>query len=54
MEGQWIVENSMMAQELIHRVKKYQSKDGLMLAKIDLKKAYDKMEWTFLDVALEA
>lgn len=41
-----------MAQELVHKVKKHKGKGGLMLAKIDLSKAYDKLEWPFINMVL--
>lgn len=44
----------MVAQELVHCDRKHHSKNGLMIATIDLRKTYDKMEWQFLDAALEA
>ncbi|KAF3455230.1 hypothetical protein FNV43_RR05678 [Rhamnella rubrinervis] len=34
----------------VHKVKKHKGKNGLMLVKIDLKKAYAYLEWSFLDV----
>ena len=39
----------MIAQELIHKIRKQKGKNGLMLLKIDLQKAYDRVEWSFLD-----
>lgn len=52
-EGQWIAENTVVAQELAHKVRKHKGKNGLMLVKLDLKKAYDCLEWGFVDKALE-
>lgn len=43
-EGRWIAENTIIAQELVHKVKKHQGKQGLLLMKIDLQKAYDSLE----------
>lgn len=43
-EGQWIADNTVLAQELTHKVRECKGKGGLMLAKIDLKKAYDRLE----------
>ncbi|KAF3455682.1 hypothetical protein FNV43_RR00324 [Rhamnella rubrinervis] len=38
LKGRWIAENSLVAQELVHKVKKHRGKKGLMLVKLDLKK----------------
>lgn len=54
MKWRWITENSIIAQELIHKIKKHKGLNGLMLLKIDLKKAYDWMEWSFVSKVLEA
>lgn len=43
-EGRWISENMIIAQEVTHKIKKHNSKNGLMLIKVDLKKAYDRLE----------
>lgn len=53
-ESRWIAENTVIAQETMHRVKKHRGKNGLMVVKVDIKKVYDRAEWTFLDQALEA
>lgn len=41
--GRWIADNTILAHELVHKVKKLKEKNGLMVAKIDLKKAYDQL-----------
>lgn len=48
MRGRWIAENTVIAQEIVHKIRKHKGKKGLMLMKMDKKKAYDRMEWTFL------
>ena len=53
-EGRWIAENTVNAHELVHKVKKHKGKNRLMLLKINLKKALDRIEWSFLDVVLGA
>lgn len=35
-EGRWIAENMVIAQEIVHKVKNYKGKDGLMIIKLDL------------------
>lgn len=52
-KGRWTAENSIVGQEVIQKVKKHKGKQGLMVMKIDLKKAFDKMECSFLIKALE-
>ena len=54
MEGHWIAENSIIAQELVHKIKTYKGQNGLLFMKIDIKKAYDRLEWGFMDKALAA
>lgn len=44
MEGHWIAENTILAHELVYKVKKHKGKNGLMLIKVDMKKAYDGIE----------
>lgn len=42
------VDNAIIVQELIHSISKSKGKEGYMAMKIDLKKAYDKLEWGFI------
>lgn len=42
------VDNAIIVQELIHSMSKKKGKDGFMAIKIDLKKAYDRLEWSFI------
>ncbi|KAK3009505.1 hypothetical protein RJ639_013870 [Escallonia herrerae] len=43
-----INDNSIIVQELWHTMRKKKGKNGLMAIKIDMEKAYDKMEWSFI------
>lgn len=52
--GRWIAENTVIAQEVVHCIKKHKRKDGLMMLKKDIRKAYDCMEWSFLVRILKA
>lgn len=52
--GRWIMNNTVIAQEVVHHIKKHKGKNVLMVMKIDMKKAYDKMKWTFLVQVLRA
>uniref|UniRef100_A0A803QE41 Reverse transcriptase domain-containing protein n=1 Tax=Cannabis sativa TaxID=3483 RepID=A0A803QE41_CANSA len=51
--GRWIAETSILTQELVHKIRRKKGKGGLMAIKLDMHKAYDKMEWSFLDKVLE-
>lgn len=52
-EGRWIAENTVNAQEIFHKVRKHKGKNGLMILKLDLQKAYDRLEWTFVMEAMK-
>jgi hypothetical protein len=43
-----IQDNSIMAHELLHSLKSKKGRGGLMAVKIDMEKAFDRMEWDFL------
>lgn len=43
-KGRWIAENTIIAQEIIHTIRNHKGKNGLMVMKIDIRKAYDRME----------
>lgn len=47
-----IQENSIVAYEALHTIKKKQGKDGLVAYKVDMEKAFDKMEWSLILLAL--
>ena len=46
--GQKGIENAIIMKELIHSISKKKGKVGYMAIKIDLEKAYDKLEWSFI------
>lgn len=48
-EGRWIRRNSVIAQDFVHIVKKHKARNVLMLPKLDMKKAYERLEWCFID-----
>lgn len=50
--GRWIAENSVLAQEIMTTLKRKIGKGGLMGLKLDMSKAYDHIEWTFLHKVL--
>lgn len=46
--GRWIVENTLIAQEIASIIfKKTRGKCGLMRIKLDMRKAYDMVEFNF-------
>ncbi|KAL8150827.1 hypothetical protein V2J09_020635 [Rumex salicifolius] len=46
--GRLITDDIVLAQEVIHTLKKKQGKRGYMIMKIDLEKAYDRLRWDFI------
>ena len=42
------VDNVIIVQELIHSMSKKKGREGCMAIKIDLEKAYDRLEWSFI------
>lgn len=47
------VDNVIIAQELIYSLRKRKGKTGFMVMKIDLEKAYDRLEWSFIKMVLK-
>ena len=48
------LDNVVVAQELIHSLDKLKGKVGFMAIKVDLVKAYDRLEWSFIRNVLKA
>ncbi|KAL0000247.1 hypothetical protein SO802_019849 [Lithocarpus litseifolius] len=46
------IDNAIIAQEVIHTLSKKKGRVGFMALKIDLEKAYDKLEWSFIRESL--
>lgn len=44
----WIVENQLIVQELMHSFKRRKVKGRFVAVKVDLQKAYDRVNWKFL------
>lgn len=42
------IDNAIIVQELIHSISRKKGTVGYMAIKIDLEKAYDKLEWSFI------
>eukprot|EP00253_Pinus_taeda_P021470 PITA_21470 len=51
-EGRQILDNILLAQEMIHSL--HSRKEAGMLMQLDLSKAYDKVSWRYLEVVLGA
>lgn len=47
-KGRSIHDNSILAHELFHSMKNKKGNGGLMAIKLDMEKAFDRMEWNFL------
>ena len=50
--NRWIAKNRIIFQEMLHSFKVRKMKEGLMAIKLDLQKAYDKVNWSFINVVL--
>ena len=52
LQGRWITENQVIVQEMMHSFKTRKVKTGLMAIKLDLQKAYDRVNWDFLKTVM--
>jgi hypothetical protein len=50
--GRNITENIVIAQEMLHSMTKMRSKVGFFVIKVDLSKAYDRLNWKFIHQVL--
>ncbi|XP_016199953.1 uncharacterized protein LOC107640962 [Arachis ipaensis] len=50
--GRGTTENIIIAQEIMHFMRNTKSRKGTMAFKIDLEKAYDRVDWRFLEASL--
>ena len=53
LKGRRSSDNVIIVQELIYSLKSRRGKDGYMVIKIDLEKAYDRLEWSFVKIVLD-
>ena len=51
--GRQIVDNIIIYQEVLHSIKKLNSRKNYMLIKVNLEKAYDRLSWSFIQDMLE-
>lgn len=52
--GRQTTDNIVLAQELVHSMRRKKGKKGVLVAAIDLEKTYDRVDWHFLEQVLEA
>lgn len=46
------MDNIIIAQEIVHSMKRKKGSTGWMVMKLDLEKAYDRLRWDFIDDTL--
>ncbi|CAN1177927.1 LINE-1 retrotransposable element ORF2 protein [Linum perenne] len=51
--GRHITDNILIVQEVVHSLSRRKGKNASMVIKVDLSKAYDKIEWSFVRDTLE-
>lgn len=51
--GRQGIENAIICQEFVHLMRFTKARRGATIIKVDLDKAYDRMEWSFLDQTVE-
>jgi hypothetical protein len=51
--GRSTKDNAIVLQEVLHHMRKSKKKKGDMVFKLDLEKAYDRVNWSFLKDTLE-
>lgn len=51
--GRSTIDNILVLQETIHSFKQLKGKKGFMIMKLDLEKAYDRLEWRFVMETLD-
>lgn len=55
MPNRQILDNVLVAFKIMHKLKNQRKgKTGMMALKLDMRKAYDQVEWIFLQAVMEA
>ena len=54
MSGRKGIHNVLIAQELFYALDRKKGKEGYMAIRVDLEKAYDQLEWSFVNKVLHA
>ena len=52
-KGRSITVNTSVAREIVHSLSKRRGSRGYMMIKLDMEKAFDKMDWDFIGEALQ-
>lgn len=52
-KGRSITENTSVAREIVHSMSRWKGAQGFMIIKLDMEKAFDKMNWEFIKEALQ-
>lgn len=50
--GRSTIDNSIIIQEVVHSMSNMTGRKGMMIIKLDLEKAYDRMDWSFIEDSL--
>ncbi|GLT62781.1 hypothetical protein SLA2020_353910 [Shorea laevis] len=53
LKGQCTTDNIILSQEAVHSMRRMKGRKGAMIFKIDLRKAFDSVDWTFLQLVLQ-
>ncbi|KAH1122560.1 hypothetical protein J1N35_005720, partial [Gossypium stocksii] len=50
--GRYIIDNIIVAQEIMHSIRIKKGKKGWMAIKVDLERVYDQIQWDFIENSL--
>jgi len=46
--GRNIIDNIIVASEIVHSMRQMKGRKGIMAIKVDIEKAYDRLQWDFI------